>query len=72
MALGTLAMVPLALGLLVSEAKVIDGSVKMAPQRVGGPLIIVVAPLEHGGVMIIIRLEPGLTKMRLQKLLQLQ
>ena len=64
-------MVPMALGLLVSEAKVIDGTTTILSVKADGPLIIV-APLEHGGVMIIIRLEPGLTKMRLQKLLQLQ
>jgi hypothetical protein len=46
------------------RTKVVDGSVKMAPQRVDGTLTKTANSLESGGAMTTTREEPGLLKMQ--------
>ena len=60
----------MALGLL--RTKAVDGSVRTAPQKVGGTLTKTVSSQEPGGAMTTIREEPGLLKIQhlISKLLQ--
>ena len=55
-------MVPLALGPL--RTKVIDGSVKMAKQKVDGTLTKIHSSMEAGGAMITVKEENGLLRMQ--------
>ena len=59
---GKLTMVLMEPGLL--RTKAVDGSVKMAPQRVDGTLMGTVSSLEPGGAMTTTRVEPGLQKIQ--------
>ena len=64
-------MVPLALGIPVSEAQVIDGCATTLILKAVGPLMMIVTPPEPGGGMtqIVIRLELGLSWISIQNLL---